>query len=158
MGFVVNEMVNAEKKIKVNRLVAAQGVTFKSCSTCQGSGQVRKVVNTMLGQMVSSSTCPTCSGTGQVIDQRPPGVDSSGLEPAEEVIKINLTAYFRLAKASLRGMTKQRFGLSAVAIGLGTVLPPEASLGMFVGALVFWIMGRRKQAGTPAEPERGCSS
>lgn len=28
----------------------------------------------------------------------------------EEVIKINLTAYFRLAKASLRGMTKQRFG------------------------------------------------
>lgn len=28
----------------------------------------------------------------------------------EEVLKINLTAYFRLAKASLRGMTKQRFG------------------------------------------------
>ena len=80
----------AEKKIKVNRLVAAQGVTFKSCSTCQGTGQVRKVVNTMLGQMVSSSTCPTCSGTGQVIDQRPPGVDSSGLEPTEEVIKINI--------------------------------------------------------------------
>ena len=28
----------------------------------------------------------------------------------DEVIKINLTAYFRLAKASLRSMTKQRFG------------------------------------------------
>ena len=28
----------------------------------------------------------------------------------DEVLKINLTAYFRLAKASLRGMTKQRFG------------------------------------------------
>lgn len=28
----------------------------------------------------------------------------------DEVIKINLTAYFRLAKASLRGMAKQRFG------------------------------------------------
>lgn len=28
----------------------------------------------------------------------------------EEVLKINLTAYFRLAKAALRGMTKQRFG------------------------------------------------
>ncbi|MEL6371911.1 MAG: 3-oxoacyl-[acyl-carrier-protein] reductase [Pseudomonadota bacterium] len=28
----------------------------------------------------------------------------------DEVIKINLTAYFRLTKASLRGMTKQRFG------------------------------------------------
>lgn len=28
----------------------------------------------------------------------------------EDVLRINLTAYFRLAKASLRGMTKQRFG------------------------------------------------
>ena len=28
----------------------------------------------------------------------------------DEVIRINLTAFFRLAKASLRGMTKQRFG------------------------------------------------
>lgn len=28
----------------------------------------------------------------------------------DEVIKVNLTAYYRLAKASLRGMTKQRFG------------------------------------------------
>ena len=28
----------------------------------------------------------------------------------EDVIRINLSAYFRLAKASLRGMTKQRFG------------------------------------------------
>ena len=28
----------------------------------------------------------------------------------DEVIRLNLTAYFRLAKASLRGMTKQRFG------------------------------------------------
>ena len=28
----------------------------------------------------------------------------------DEVIKINLTAYFRLSKAALRGMTKQRFG------------------------------------------------
>lgn len=34
------------------------------------------------------------------------------MKPAmwEEVININLNAYFRLAKASLRGMTKQRFG------------------------------------------------
>ncbi len=40
-----------EKKIKVNRLTRAEGVSFKTCTTCQGNGQVRKVVNTMLGQM-----------------------------------------------------------------------------------------------------------
>jgi len=81
-----------EKKIKVNRLVNAEGVTFKTCSTCGGSGQVRKVVNTMLGQMVSSSTCYTCNGTGQIIDQKPPGVDNTGLTQKEEVIGINIPA------------------------------------------------------------------
>lgn len=81
-----------EKKIKVHRLVHAEGVTFKNCNTCKGQGQVRKVVNTMLGQMVSTSTCPTCNGTGQIIDSRPPGVDSSGLVSREELISIKIPA------------------------------------------------------------------
>ena len=68
----LDEIANGvEKKIKVNRLMRAEGVTFKTCTTCQGSGQVRKVVNTMLGQMVSASTCPTCDGSGQIIEKRP---------------------------------------------------------------------------------------
>lgn len=81
-----------EKKIKVNRKIAAKGVTFKSCSTCGGSGQIRKVVNTMLGQMVSTNTCPMCHGGGQMLDHRPPGVDSSGLESKVEVIEIKIPA------------------------------------------------------------------
>jgi molecular chaperone DnaJ len=81
-----------EKKIKVKRLIPAKGVTYKTCSTCGGSGQIRKVVNTMLGQMVSSSTCPACNGAGQTIDYRPPGSDSTGLEPQEEVLSIKIPA------------------------------------------------------------------
>lgn len=81
-----------EKKIKVNRLVSAEGVTFKTCETCGGRGQVTRVVNTMLGQMQSASTCPSCSGSGKIIDQRPAGVDSSGLESREEVVSIKIPA------------------------------------------------------------------
>ncbi|MDN5200537.1 molecular chaperone DnaJ [Fulvivirgaceae bacterium BMA10] len=93
LKLTLSELANGvEKKIKVSRLVPANGVTFKTCHTCQGTGQVRKVVNTMLGQMVSTSTCPTCSGSGQMIDKRPPGVDSSGLEHKEEVIPIKIPA------------------------------------------------------------------
>jgi molecular chaperone DnaJ len=89
----LDEIANGvEKKIKVNRLTRAEGVTFKNCPTCQGSGQVRKVVNTMLGQMVSASTCPTCEGAGQTIDKRPPGVDNSGLVPKEEIINVKIPA------------------------------------------------------------------
>jgi molecular chaperone DnaJ len=53
---------------------------------------VRKVVNTMLGQMVSASTCATCNGAGQRIDKRPPGVDSSGLVSKEDVISVKIPA------------------------------------------------------------------
>jgi molecular chaperone DnaJ len=81
-----------EKKIKVNRLVQAEGVTFKTCQTCQGQGQVRKVVNTMLGQMVSTTTCSVCNGTGQILDKRPAGVDNSGLISKEEVITVKIPA------------------------------------------------------------------
>ena len=89
----LDEIANGvEKKIKVNRLINADGVTFKACGTCGGSGQVKKVVNTMLGQMVSAATCHTCSGAGKTIDKRPPGVDSTGLEMQEEVIPIKIPA------------------------------------------------------------------
>ncbi|WP_017732799.1 molecular chaperone DnaJ [Nafulsella turpanensis] len=81
-----------EKKVKVKRLVLAEGVTYQTCSSCQGTGQVRKVVNTMLGQMVSASTCPVCHGSGKIIDKKPSGVDNTGLEQKEEVINIRIPA------------------------------------------------------------------
>jgi molecular chaperone DnaJ len=89
----LEEIANGvEKKIKVHRLVRADGVTFKSCTTCQGTGQLKRVVNTMLGQMVSASTCPSCDGSGQVVDKKPSGVDSSGLVSKEEVITVKIPA------------------------------------------------------------------
>jgi len=81
-----------EKKIKVHRLVRAEGVTFKQCTTCGGSGQMRKVVNTMLGQMVSTTSCQSCGGSGQIVDKRPAGVDSSGLVSKEDLISVRIPA------------------------------------------------------------------
>jgi molecular chaperone DnaJ len=87
----LQEIANGvEKKIKVKRHVVAAGVSFKSCSTCHGSGQVKKVVNTMLGQMVSASTCAVCGGSGQIVDKKPAEADSRGLIVKEEVISINI--------------------------------------------------------------------
>ncbi|TDQ17606.1 molecular chaperone DnaJ [Algoriphagus boseongensis] len=87
----LQEIANGvEKKIKVKRHVVAPGVSFKSCSTCQGTGQIKKVVNTMLGQMVSASTCAVCGGSGQIVDKKPAEADSRGLIIKEEVITINI--------------------------------------------------------------------
>ncbi len=93
LKLTLEEIANGvEKKIKVNRLIRAEGVTFKNCTTCQGTGQMRKVVNTMLGQMVSTTTCSTCGGAGQMIDKKPSGVDNSGLTTHEEIISVKIPA------------------------------------------------------------------
>jgi uncharacterized oligopeptide transporter (OPT) family protein len=47
-----------------------------------------------------------------------------------------------------RMATKGRFGLSAVSVGLGVVLPPEATFAMWVGAMFFWVMGRLNPKGS----------
>lgn len=91
LKLTLKELANGvEKKIKVKRHMIAEGVTFKTCSTCHGSGQVKKVVNTMLGQMVSASTCPSCSGSGQIVDKKPHEADANGLIIREEIIPINI--------------------------------------------------------------------
>ena len=79
-----------EKKIKVNKLVNAEGVTTKTCSTCSGSGQVTRIANTILGQMQTSSPCPTCGGDGKMIDKKPEGANADGLIKNEEVITIDI--------------------------------------------------------------------
>jgi molecular chaperone DnaJ len=89
----LSEILNGTtKKIKVNKLVAAEGTTFKTCSTCKGVGQVNRITNTILGQMQTTSTCPTCHGSGQVVDKRAPGADENGLLRKEEVISIDVPA------------------------------------------------------------------
>lgn len=89
----LHEIVNgATKKIKVNKLVQADGVEFDTCNTCGGSGQVTRISNTILGQMQTASTCPTCNGGGKKITKRPNGVDENGLKRQEEVISIDIPA------------------------------------------------------------------
>jgi len=38
-----------------------------TCTTCNGSGEVRRVQQSFLGNFVNVSTCPTCHGTGELI-------------------------------------------------------------------------------------------
>lgn len=89
----LSEILNGTtKKIKVHKMVAADGATFKTCSTCHGSGQITRIANTILGQMQTSSTCPVCHGTGQMLDKIPAGSDENGLVRKEEVMDINIPA------------------------------------------------------------------
>lgn len=87
----LEEVANGvEKKVKVRRKLQADGVTYKTCSACGGSGQVTKIANTILGRMQTATTCSSCGGTGQVIDKKPTGVDAQGLKIVEETVAIKI--------------------------------------------------------------------
>lgn len=81
-----------KKKIKVQKLVAAEGVTFKTCPTCNGAGRTTRVAQTFLGAMQTQSTCHACQGAGKSIDKKPSDADAQGLKRQEEVIEIDIPA------------------------------------------------------------------
>ena len=54
------------KKIKLNKLVNASGVTYKSCQSCKGSGRITRMAQTFLGAMQTQSVCNTCQGSGKL--------------------------------------------------------------------------------------------
>ncbi|WP_179333136.1 molecular chaperone DnaJ [Winogradskyella costae] len=81
-----------EKKIKVKRKIQAPGTTYKTCSTCNGAGQVTRVTNTILGRMQTAAACPTCGGAGQTIDKKPADADAHGLKVSDETVTVKIPA------------------------------------------------------------------
>ncbi len=66
----------ANRKITVSRLINCQScsgsgadpsVGLKTCTSCQGTGEVKRVTQSFLGVITQVSTCPTCQGKGSII-------------------------------------------------------------------------------------------
>lgn len=55
---------------------ARPGSTPTRCSVCEGAGEVRRLRQSLLGQVVTSSPCQRCGGTGEEV--RSPCVDCGG--------------------------------------------------------------------------------
>ena len=89
----LEEIANGvDKKVKVKRKVQAKDVSYKTCTTCNGQGQVMRVTNTILGRMQSATTCTTCGGSGQIIDKKPANADAQGLIVEDETVSIKIPA------------------------------------------------------------------
>ena len=89
----IEEIANGvEKKIKIKRKKQAAGVSYKTCTTCNGAGQVTRIQNTILGRMQTAVPCNACGGSGQTIDKRPTGADAQGLIAEEETVSVKIPA------------------------------------------------------------------
>jgi molecular chaperone DnaJ len=89
----------AHKTIKVKKHVkctscsgsgARDNSSIQNCGTCDGSGQVRRVQNTFLGQMQTVTTCPTCNGDGTQIANKCTSCKGEGRVYGEDTISLDI--------------------------------------------------------------------
>lgn len=91
----------ANKKIKVKKHITCQQCagsgakdkgSIQQCGTCHGSGQVRRVTNTFLGQMQTVTTCPNCAGEGSTITQKCGSCKGEGRVYGDETLSLDIPA------------------------------------------------------------------
>mmetsp|Transcript_27784 Transcript_27784/g.64339 ORF Transcript_27784/g.64339 Transcript_27784/m.64339 type:complete len:378 (+) Transcript_27784:1006-2139(+) len=90
-----------DKKIKIKRYTsckacggngAKNGTSFGKCDTCNGTGQIRKIAHTMLGQMMTTAPCDICQEEGRVIHTACTTCKGEGRLLREEVLTLQIPA------------------------------------------------------------------
>lgn len=91
----INKQIKVKKYIRCGSCSgsgAKDSNSVQNCATCGGSGQVRKVSNTFLGQMQTVTTCPTCNGEGSTITHKCNACKGDGRVYGEEMVSIDIPA------------------------------------------------------------------
>ena len=71
---------------------AAPGSSPQQCPQCGGSGQVRRVRQSILGQMVTAGACNQCGGMGQVIERPCPDCRGDGRMVLDKTYTVDVPA------------------------------------------------------------------
>ncbi|HEY9874359.1 MAG TPA: molecular chaperone DnaJ [Candidatus Obscuribacterales bacterium] len=71
---------------------AKPGTRSRTCSSCSGSGQVRRATRTPFGSFTQVSVCPTCNGEGQVIEEKCESCNGVGRKQETKKLKITIPA------------------------------------------------------------------
>jgi len=71
---------------------AAPGTAPATCPDCGGAGQVRRVRQSILGQMVTAGPCTRCSGFGTIIETPCPACRGEGRQVDERTYTVDVPA------------------------------------------------------------------
>ncbi len=71
---------------------AKPGTHATGCSSCAGTGEVRRTARSVFGQFVSVSPCPTCAGEGSVVLETCEVCRGEGRVRAERVVPVEIPA------------------------------------------------------------------
>lgn len=69
---------------------AKPGTYPQQCSACGGSGELRRVRQSLLGQVVTASPCHRCGGRGQEITEPCPDCRGEGRRTEEKVYEVDV--------------------------------------------------------------------
>jgi molecular chaperone DnaJ len=69
---------------------AKPGTKPTTCQTCSGAGEVRRVRQSILGQMVTASPCPRCGGRGEQISSPCPDCRGEGRRTEERTYTVDI--------------------------------------------------------------------
>jgi molecular chaperone DnaJ len=68
------------------------GTRPKKCTTCEGSGEVRRAQRSFFGQFVSVMPCPTCHGEGEIITTHCKKCRGEGRLRGEHTVPVQIPA------------------------------------------------------------------
>jgi molecular chaperone DnaJ len=90
-----------EKQIRVTRQVACntchgsgarEGAKPVTCDVCQGTGQIKQVQRTILGQFVNVAECHACDGEGTIVKDRCRECAGTGVVRGSETVTVKIPA------------------------------------------------------------------
>ncbi|MFA6378564.1 MAG: molecular chaperone DnaJ [Candidatus Omnitrophota bacterium] len=84
------EITKPERCDKCEGKGAEPGSPIINCKACGGTGEVRTVKNTILGQMVTSHVCGECDGVGKVPEKKCTKCHGSTRMRASEHVKVRI--------------------------------------------------------------------
>ena len=88
-----------QREIKIPHLetcITCRGVGAKpgtgptNCSTCGGTGQVRRATRTPFGNFTQVAECPSCAGVGQLISDPCANCGGNGVKQVRKKLRINI--------------------------------------------------------------------
>lgn len=90
-GVVKEITINREEQCTTCKGTGCRpGTSQTTCSACGGTGQVRTVQNTILGQMQTTRTCSACGGTGKITPDPCPDCKGRGTVRKQRRIKFSI--------------------------------------------------------------------